>query len=135
MRSRRTLLAVLGGVLAFAIVVGSAASLGTFTSDGLGAATTAVASCDSDGVSSSYTTTYSATAPVGYRVGTVTIAGIAAACDLKSMSITLTGDSNVSLGEQVVSSISVVAGATTVSFASSNVLAASVTGIHVVITG
>ena len=67
MRSRRTLLAVLGGIVAFALVVGAAASLGGLTSTNLGADTSIVAACDTRGITSAYTTVYVAPGRPGSR--------------------------------------------------------------------
>jgi hypothetical protein len=135
MRSRRTLLALLGGVLAFAVVVGMAASLGGINSDDLGADDSVVASCDTNGVTSSYTTVYNTTTTAGFKVDDVTIGGIDDACDGQSMTITLTGAANASLGT-VTQAVPVNAAFTNVvDFVAQNVLAESVTGIHVVITG
>lgn len=141
MRSRRTLLAVLGGIVAFAIVVGAAASLGGLTSTNLGADDNVVASCDTDGITSAYTTLYNtAVTPgaafAGYKVNDVTIAGVAAACTGQAMSVTLTGPiaSKASLAE--ISGQTVVAGGSNVvGFIAKNILAEDVTGIHVVISG
>jgi hypothetical protein len=132
---KRTLLAVLGGIVAFAIVVASAASLGGLTSDNLGADDSLVASCDTNGVTSSYTTVYNATGTGGFKVDDVTIDGINDACDGQEMTITLTDNANAVIGE-VASTIPTNVAITNVAdFVSDNVLAEAVTGIHVVITG
>ena len=132
---RRNLLAILGGVLAFALVVGSAASLGGFTSSTLGADDASVISCDTSGVSSSYTTAYDTAPTAGFEVRNVTIGAIDDACDGLPMSITLTGAANASLGS-VTQNVPVNAAFTNVvDFSGQNVLAESVTGIHVVVTG
>ena len=128
--------ALVAGVTVFSIVVGMAASLGGITSGNLGADDAVVAACDTNGVATSYTTAYSATGTAGYKVGNLTVSGIADACDGERMSVTLTGTSNASLGEQT-TTVDVDSGAgntsDTVSFTGSSVLAASVTGVHVVI--
>jgi len=132
---KRTLLAVLGGILAFALVVGSAASLGSFTSTTLGSDDAAVASCDTNGVSSSYTNAYDTAPTPGFEVRDVTIAAIADLCDGLPMTITLTNAANASLGS-ITQSVPVNAAFTNVvDFSGQNVLAESVTGIHVVVTG
>ena len=138
MRSRRTLLAILGGVAAFAIVIGSAATLGGIDSTSLGADDTLVASCDTDGVTSAYTSAYDATiSGGGYEVASVTIGGIDDGCDGQSMSITLVNAAGTSLG-QITQSVPVLAATYT------NVVSVltqqtrwprNVEGIHVVITG
>lgn len=135
MRSRRTLLALLGGVLTFAVVVGMAASLGGISSANLGADDTVVASCDTDGVTTSYTSVYNTTGTAGYKVDDVTVGGINDACDGDSMTVTLTGASNTELGT-VTQAVPVNAAFTNVlDFVGEDVLAEAVTGIHVVITG
>lgn len=134
MLNRRTLLALLGGVLAFALVVGMAASLGGLTSTNLGADDSVVASCDTNGVTTSYTSVYNATATAGFKVDDVTVGGINDACDGDEMTITLTGAAGVSLGE-VVQDVPTDAAFTNVAdFVSDNVLSELVTGIHIVIT-
>lgn len=132
--SKRNLLAVLGAIVAFAIVVASAASLGGLTSDNLGADDAVVASCDTDGVTSSYTSVYNTTGTDGFKVDDVTIGAINDACDGDDMTVTLTGAAGVSLGE-VVQAVPVNAAFTNVlDFVAEDVLAEDVTGIHVVIT-
>jgi hypothetical protein len=134
MRSRRTLLAILGGIAAFAIVVGSAASLGGITSTSLGADDSVVASCDTDGVTSSYSTVYNTTTTAGTKVNDVTIGGLDAACHGKSMTVTLVNTSNASIGE-VTQAVPGTGTTNVLNFVTPNVLAENVTGIHVVITG
>ena len=128
--------AIAGGVTVFSLVVGMAASLGGITSGKLGADDAVVAACDTNGVTTSYTTAYSSTGTAGYKVGNLTVGGIADACNGERMSVTLTGASNTSLGEQT-TTVDVNSGAgdtsDTVSLAGSNVSAAAVTGVHIVI--
>lgn len=134
MRTKRALLAVLGGVLTFAVVVGMAASLGGITSTNLGADDTVVASCDTNGVTTAYTSVYNTTTTAGFKVDDVTVDGINDACDGDSMTITLTGASNASLGS-VTQAVPVNAAFTNVvDFVGQNVLSEAVTGIHIVIT-
>ncbi len=135
MRSRRTLLAVLGGVLAFALVVGAAASLGGITSTSLGANDSVVASCDTNGVTSSYSTVYNTATSAGFKVNDVTIGGIADTCDGLSMTITLSGAADSSLGSVTQVVPTDVGTTNVVNFVTPNVLAQAVTGVHVVITG
>ncbi|MEW6473987.1 MAG: hypothetical protein AB1679_17185 [Actinomycetota bacterium] len=137
---KRLVYGVLVGVTAFAGVTASAATLGGITSTGLGADDVTVASCDTNGVSTSYTTAYNTTTAAGYKVDDITVAGIADACNGKSMKITLVGASNASLGE-VTATVAVNSTATpadtsdTVDFLATNKLAEDVQGIHVVISG
>lgn len=135
MLKRRNLLALLAGVLAFALVVGAAASLGGITSTNLGADDSVVASCDTDGVTTAYTSVYNTTTTAGFKVDDVTVGAINDACDGDSMTITLTGAANASLGS-VTQAVPVNAAFTNVvDFVGQSVLAESVTGVHVVITG
>lgn len=77
--------------LAFVGVAGlslaSAAQLGV-TSTSLGAGTSVVASCDTDGIGVAYTTTFDA-ASGAYRTGSVVLSGMAAGCTGAQASITL----------------------------------------------
>lgn len=97
-RRKRMVGAVAAGALAIGVVGASAASLGGITSDSLGADTGTIASCDTDGVQlRPFTNSYDAT--LGrYQTSGVTVAGIAAACASKTLSITLKDAAGVSLG-------------------------------------
>jgi hypothetical protein len=133
---KRTLITISAGVLVFATVYGFAASL-TVTSASLGAGTSAVAACQSTALNVTYTPTYSSTIP-GYEATTVTVNGLdetAPKCGGKAIRVTLTGPgaSNASLGEQTATLATGVG--TTQGFTFSGVSAASVTGVHVVISG
>ena len=133
MRSRRTVLALLGGILAFALIAGAAASLGGITSGDLGADDAVVASCDTNGVTTSYTTAYSATGTAGYKVDDVTVGGISDNCDGQTMTVTLTGAADAELGT-ITQAVPVAAAFTNVlDFSSEAVLSEAVTGVHVVI--
>ncbi len=135
MRQRRVLLAVPAAILAFALVAGMAASLGGLSSTNLGADDTVVASCDTNGVTTAYTSVYTTTPTAGFEVDDVTVAGIDDACDGDTMTVTLTGAADASLGE-VTQAVPVNAAFTNVlDFSGEDVLAESVTGVHVVITG
>lgn len=72
-RPKRLLIAALVGITVFAIVFAVAASL-SITSTTLGAGTATVASCDTNGVATSFDTTYSSSA-VGYKVTNVHLGG------------------------------------------------------------
>jgi hypothetical protein len=105
------------------------------TSTNLGADDTVVASCDSNGVTSSYTSAYATTPTAGFEVDDVTVAGIDDACDGDTMTVTLTGAGDAALGE-VTQAVPVNAAFTNVlDFSGEDVLAEAVTGVHVVITG
>lgn len=84
---KRILLALLFGTLAYAIAFASAASVGTVSDGGLGAGNAAVAACDSDGLNTAYTTAY--TTNVGYTVSSVNVTGITAACNGKTIQVTV----------------------------------------------
>jgi len=135
---RRTLLAIVVGAVVFGSIYAMAASLGVSTKT-LGAGTTAVAACQSATLTANYATSYDSTIP-GYKVGVVTVTGLDTTsptnCASKSFKVTLTGPgaSNASLAE-VTGSTPASGTQFTADFSSSNVAAASVTGVHVVITG
>ena len=86
---KKLLLSSAAGVATSTAVFAMAATLGGITSTGLGADTTVVASCDTDGVSVAYTTTWDAPNAI-YEVTAVTVSGLNAACDTKSISVSLT---------------------------------------------
>lgn len=97
-RRRRRGAVILLGIGAFGLAAASAASLGGLTTGSLGADNGAVASCDTDGVTIAYgTPTYDAAAGL-YKVGSVTVSGIAAACNGKTVYVTLSDSTNASLG-------------------------------------
>jgi hypothetical protein len=136
-RMKRLLVALLVGAVVFSAVYGFAASLSVGSSS-LGAGTSAVAACQSGTLTASYAVTYDSSIPA-YKVGVVTVSGLDTSsghCATKSYKVTLTGPgaSNASLAEVTGTTPS---SGTTFSpdFTTSNVNAASVTGIHVVISG
>jgi hypothetical protein len=133
---KRILIAATAALIVFGVVFAMAASLGGITGDDLGADDDVVASCDTDGVTTSYTTAYSDSGTAGYKVGDVTVGSIADACNGASMRVTLSGSGGTSLGERTVT-VAVNSGGgdsdDTLDFSSLDVLAESVTGIHVVI--
>jgi hypothetical protein len=127
-------LAIGGGV--FAAVYGFAASIGV-GSETLGAGTSSVAACQAAALAVSYTPTYNAGVPVGYRATTVTIGNLdtsVGACGNKAIRVTLTGPgaSNASLAEQTGTTPT---SGSTQTFNFSGISASDVTGVHVVITG
>jgi hypothetical protein len=133
MRHRtRVVIAVITALTVFATVFAVAASLNV-TASTLGAGTGTVASCDTDGVTTSFDTTYSATA-AGYKVTTVHIAGITTpACDGKTMKVTLVGAADASLAEVTVTLATPVASPTNFDFTSDNILASAVLKVSVVV--
>jgi hypothetical protein len=126
---KRTIIAIVLAIGVFAGVYGLAASLGV-SSDTLGAGNATVAACQAGTLTTSYTPSYSATAPAGYRATTVTIGNIGAGCQGKAYKVTLVDASNASLGE--VTGTTPAAANMALTFA---VSAAAVEGVHVVITG
>jgi hypothetical protein len=135
MRAKKIVFASLLGMTVFGTAMGSAASLGGITADGLGADDTIVASCDTDGVTTSYTTAYNTTSAAGYKVATVTVGGLNNACDGKTIEVRLTGSSSSSL-ETISKTVETDAASTntTLTFGSST-LAENVTGVHIVVAG
>ena len=77
---KRTLIAVFAGLIVFAGVFAMAASLGGITSNDVGADNTTVASCDTNGVTTSYATGWDAT-DKRYEITSVTVGGVNDACD------------------------------------------------------
>ena len=131
--SKRKTLAIVSAVAAFAAVSASAAGLGGLTGTSLGADTTIVASCDTDGITVAYTTTYNA-ATSQYVVSGVNLTNVNAACNLKAANLTLSDAGNASIGSGSVASLAVAAGAATIPL-STNAPAKTVTGISLVISG
>lgn len=131
---KRFALALLIGAVVFTATYGLAASLGVSTKT-LGTGTSAVAACQSATLTASYATTYDSTIPA-YKVGVATVSGLTGSPGCYSMpfKVTLTGASNASLAE--VTGTTPSSGTSfTADFTSSNISAANVTGIHVLITG
>ena len=132
---KRALIAVGVSGVVFAGVYGLAASLGV-SSGTLGAGSSVVAACQAGTINVTYTASYSATAPAGYRATTVTLNNLdtaASACGSKSVKVTLTGPSgsDASLGEQTGTTP---ASGTTMPLTFTGVNAADVTGIYVTIS-
>ena len=123
-RSRKSLAVALAIVGVAGLSMASAAQL-TVTSDTVAAGTSVVAACDVDGVSVAYATGFSGGA---YQVTGVTISGIAAACNGRTLDFTLVDSTNAAIG----TGTGTVAGVTlTVNGLTTS--AAAVTGIAVVI--
>ncbi|GAA4695662.1 hypothetical protein [Nocardioides conyzicola] len=138
--SKQLLLALGAGGAVTAAVVASAASIGSVNSTDLGAGTTVVASCDSS-IDVDYTTSYDSTEG-GYKVATITLSGLAAACIGQDVTVTVKGpgaSSNASLDEvdgTVASDSGTPAAAVNLELTpSTTVMAADVTGLAVVISG
>lgn len=97
MRHHNKLIAIAGAFAAFGILTASAASLGGLTSTSLGADQTVVASCDTDGISLSYTNIYDSVTNA-YKTSAVTMSGVALPCATKAFKLTLS-DGTASLAE------------------------------------
>ena len=119
-----------GGLAAAGAIAASAASLGGLSSTGLGSNDTVVAACDTDGISSAYTSGYSATAGK-YQVTAVVLSGIAASCANQTAAVTLRDSGNVSLGSGSVT----VTGTSASITLSAPVAAESIVGASVIISG
>jgi hypothetical protein len=108
----------------------SAAQLNV-NSASLGAGSSVVASCDTDGIGVSYTNTYSTT---GYNVTGVTLTGINAACAGLNYKVQLTTTGGAVLGTEATGTLSNPA-ATTQAITVGAQAASAVTGVSVVVFG
>ena len=129
--SKQLLLALGAGGAATAAVVASAATLGTVDSTDLGAGTSVVASCDTDGIDVSYTTSFSAGE---YKVTAVTLDGVAAACDGQDVKVTLYDAANSAQGSGSSSAVTFTANSAVVGIGTP-ATAEDTTGVAVVISG
>ena len=130
---RRKIYAISVAVAVFGTAFAMAASLGGITSDNLGADSAAVATCDSNGVSTAYTTAYDAT-DGRYEVTAVTVSGIDNACDGKSIAVTLTTSAGASVGSGS-ATVPTDAGATSVTVTLTSAASAEDSAnVHVLIT-
>ncbi len=130
--NKRPFAALIVAATVFTTVYAAAASLDV-TASNLGAGTGDVATCDSDGVSTDYTVTYSATA-AAYAIATVTVSGIATPdCDGRAVKVTLIGTGDASLAEKTATLSTPVDDPTEFDFSASNVDASDVLKLAVVI--
>ena len=132
--SGRALIALTLSVGAVGLALSSASSL-TLTGNKLGAGTTLVASCDTDGVTVAYSNAYDA--PTGrYRTSAATIKGINNACNGKRLQITVKRSTGASLGARTIAVLSLPVGTTSATVNYAPMLdAALITGAAVVIAG
>jgi hypothetical protein len=135
--SKRKTLAIVSAVAAFAAVSASAASLGALSSTSLGAGTTIVAPCDSDGMVASYTTAYNA-GTTQYIVTAVKLTGVNPLCANLAADLTLS-DTTIPLSPVVLSTttlptLTLVGTTATISIAGT-VSAKAVTNLSLVISG
>jgi hypothetical protein len=97
--SKRTIVALIAGLSVFATTFAFAATLGGLTSGEVGANNTAVAACDTDGVSASYAAASWDATDKRYEVGSVTVSGVSDACDGDVLKVTVADSSGASLSE------------------------------------
>jgi hypothetical protein len=128
---KRTILALLASLAVFASLYAMAASLGGITSDNVGADSTVVASCDTDGVTAAYVTAWDAT-DKRYEITSVTVGGVADTCDGRTLSVSLTDSSGAQIGSGTLSIPT--SGATSFAVATSTPPSAKLTeGVNVLI--
>lgn len=84
---KKALVGLVAAGVVSSTVFAMAASLGGVTGASLGADSGSSASCDTDGVSTSYTTAYDAT-DARYEVSAVVVSGINNNCDGKTLALT-----------------------------------------------
>jgi hypothetical protein len=126
---KRYLVPLLAGVVVFGVATAFAASM-TVSTTSLGAGNGSVSACNAS-ASVTYNTSYASGIP-GYKVTTAPVT-TAAGCASKAYKVTLSGAANASLGE--ITGTLDASGNASPDFSASNISAASVTGVSVVITG
>jgi hypothetical protein len=109
------------------LTLASAAQLNV-NSTSLGAGTHVVASCDTDGVNVTFGNAYATNA---YATQSVTLGGVAAACNGLAVRVTVADAAGVSLGELT----GVIATGGTTTLPGLNVASANVSNVTVVISG
>jgi hypothetical protein len=129
---KRYLVPVIAGVTVFGAVTAFAATLNV-TSNTLGAGTKDVQSCNAGATVGYQAGTYSATAPAGYRVTTVSVTTGQILCASKSFRVTISDSSNVSLAEAS-GTLDASGNATNVAVAPLTAPAVNVANVSVVIT-
>lgn len=131
-RQRQMIGAVSAGVVALSVVGASATSLGGIASDSVGADVATIASCDTDGVQlKPFTNSYDATL-LRYQTMSVTVIGINAACNTKTLYLTIRNAAGTSLysGSGVIAATSLV-----LTISAPGIDSNAVAGAAVVITG
>jgi hypothetical protein len=130
--SRRTIAGILAALAVFGVVFAMAANLGGITSGQVGADDAIVSSCDTDGVTTSYASSWDAT-DGRYEITSVTVTGIDDACDGDTLSVSLTNSTGAQIGSGSVT-VPTAAGAFSATVALSSAASAELTeGVHVVI--
>jgi hypothetical protein len=131
---KRTLFATLLALTIFGAVYGFAATL-SVGANTLSAGNASVASCQASGTpTGTYSVAYDSTLP-GYKVSQVTVTGMDPGCNGKTVSVTLTGAANASLGGGSIAYSSAASSTTAVVSSLPIVNAANVTGVSVAING
>lgn len=127
---KRYIVAGFVALLTFGAFAALAATLGGVTAENLGADNSAISSCDTDGVTSSYTVAYDATDARDEVTATI-VGGIAAGCVGQTVTVTLTdgADAVLDTASAVATSPNTTVTATTPPSAE------AVENIHIVITG
>jgi hypothetical protein len=128
---KKTLFAFVLALTIFGAVYGFAATLNLNTNQ-LSAGNATVASCQATTPVASYAVAYDSTL-VGYKVGTITVTSLDAACASKAISVTLTGAAGVNLN--TIAGVVPVGGGVTTLTPGATVSAALVTGISVAVNG
>jgi hypothetical protein len=93
---KRTILALLVSLAVFGSLYAMAASLGGISSGNLGADSSIIASCDTNGVTAAYATTWDTT-DKRYEVTSVTVGGVADTCDGQTLNVSLTDTSGAQI--------------------------------------
>jgi hypothetical protein len=129
--NRRKIIAFFAAAIVAGAIYAAAASLGGITSATVGADDTVVASCDTDGVTTAYTTAWDAV-DQRYEVTVVTVGGVSDTCDGLTLYVTLTNAAGAQIGAGSVAIPSSVATshAVTLTTAASSELTE---GVHVLI--
>jgi hypothetical protein len=129
--ARALLVRLLVAGTVFATTLGAAATLGGINGSSLGADSASVASCDANGVTTTYDSAWDAT-DKRYEVTTVTVGGVDDACDGKTVKVTVTdsADAQITQGELSIPTSAAVSHAVPLSVGAD---AEAVTGVHVTI--
>ncbi len=94
---KRVTLSIAAGLVVFGGVYAMASSMGVTSTGQVGAGSSSVSACDSDGVSTTYTTAWDTT-DKRFEISSVTVSGIANTCDTLPIAVSLTDGSDVQLG-------------------------------------
>jgi hypothetical protein len=129
---RRTVVAVVLALTIFGAVYGFAATLNVGANT-LSAGNASVASCETATALGTYTVAYDSAVP-GYKVATVTVTGLDAACAAKNISATLTGALNANLAT-ITGTVPAGGGQVVLTPGATPIPAGNVTGVSVAING